>query len=147
MAVIVFEQSVQRYLAARPALRSLLGTAPPRLWVGKLPQGPTYPCVSFMRVATEPVDALDDGPSGFEFVRLQFSAWCGDYYTAKKVAETLRLELMGFRGSMDGIAVGGVSYEMGLDLYDDDARDADADTEGVHHIVSDFRFGFVSQTS
>jgi hypothetical protein len=99
----------------------------------------------FHRVSTTPVDGLDDGPGEVEYARLQFNGYSGNYYTARTVVETLRLELMGLRGTIDGTCrILGVSYEMSLDLYDDDLRDAETDSEGVHHAVSDFTVAYAA---
>lgn len=144
---IIIEQYLQRYLASRTAVTALLGS-PARLYAMKPPQSPVYPYATFHRVVTQAVDGLDDGPSATEFARVQFNAWCGNYYTAKNIAETLRLELMGLRGVIAaGVRVLSCSYDMSLDLYDDEATDpSNGSTEGVHHIASDFTFGFTAST-
>jgi len=69
------EQIIHSALLSNAALTSLIGT---RLYLCQLPPQPTYPCVTYQRIATIPLTTGPQGSGwqGMGWARFSFSGWC-----------------------------------------------------------------------
>lgn len=93
-----------------------------RVYPMQLPQGVTFPAVTFMKVSA-PRDHVQKGPSGLVSSRFQVSAWAQNYSAARQAAALVRLALIGYRGVVaSGVRIGGVLMVNERDLEEPDAK-------------------------
>lgn len=118
-------------LAADGTVAGLVTT---RIYRNKAPLGTARPYLVYQVIDSFRDHALD-GPTGLNAGRVQFSAWAATHLAAKAIADAVRASLDGYRGTLSGVAVRGVTSQNEVDLYDDDT-----DLEGV---VVDFTITFV----
>lgn len=92
-----------------------------RLYPLRLPQNPTLPAVSFVRISDTVEHTLGvDHP--IYLSRFQFSAWSAVYDEAKDVAEAVRAALSRYRGTAGGVVFSDIFFDSSLDLFDGEAR-------------------------
>ena len=124
------EEAIFSKLTSEPAVTNLVGT---RVYPSQLPQNPTYPAVVYRRVSTQwPYDL--SGPGNMGFPRFQFDCYGLSYGSVKGVAQTLRLVLSGFAGSVDGVEICGIWFLSEVDGFDPVAD--------VDRVAVDFRVSF-----
>lgn len=75
-----WESDLSAYILADPAIVALIGT---RMYPLVLPQGVTYPAVSYYLVSVTELRDLS-GPIGEEQARITFNAWAETYLQAKQ---------------------------------------------------------------
>lgn len=71
---------------------SPLTAAGTRVYPMLMPQNPTYPALTYQRIASAPVASLD-GMSNLDRVRMQVDCWALTYLAAKNLAAQVRAEL------------------------------------------------------
>jgi hypothetical protein len=115
------EQGIFEYLTAGVGtpevnVQAVIGTRfYPR---GEVPQSPTYPFATQMRIGTFWVHSAD-GDSGLAEARMQIESWALDYPTARNLSDLLRLALNGYVGEMGDFSVGGVILQDEQDAPED----------------------------
>jgi hypothetical protein len=105
-------------LAAFSGLAALVGT---RIYARKLPQGPTYPAVTYYRVSGMREESLS-GASGLAHPRYTVTAWATTYAGAQAVAEQVRLALECYRDTAPtyGVVVQSIVFLGDVDLQWDE---------------------------
>ena len=125
------EEMVVRELKATTAVAALVGT---RIYPQMAPQNTTADYLTYELVSEMPVQDMG-GTSSLVRVRLGVLCHALSYSNAKAAAAAVRTVLDGFRGTMQGVTVGGLLLEMEADAgWDDVTR--------MHVVAVDFR-GFV----
>ena len=130
------EAALFAYLSGLPAIQGLLGNpdGSVRIYRDTLPEEVAYPAMTFFRVSTPRVHALD-GPTGLASPRFQFSAWSGDVANPDgstrsgaddvlDIIDAVRVALDGYSGAMNGVAVRAIlaDEEGDRDMYDEKTR-------------------------
>lgn len=125
MALI--EQAIYERLTTYAGLAALVGA---RVYPVILPQSPALPAVTYTKVTNEHVQS-HGGASGLAMPRFQVDSWATTYASAKAVAEQVRLALLGFRGAVAGVLIGGVLAETETDVYEPETR--------IYRVSQDYR--------
>lgn len=110
----MFEEALFSFLVADTDLTALVGQ---RIYPLLLPQQPTTPAISYQRISTTPLYALN-GNQQLTKVRIQFDIFGATLADAKSVAEALHSRLDAYRGLMGSVQVGSVFRASEMDLYD-----------------------------
>lgn len=110
----MIESSLYTYITADVTVSGLIGT---RLYPLDLPQQPTAPCVTYHRVSTVPLYALD-GDADVDTVRIQIDSYDDTVLGAKTLADAIRARIGGFRGDMSGTTVQAVFLDSEQDFGD-----------------------------
>jgi hypothetical protein len=121
---MLIEAAIFKYLSE---YSGLVGS---RIYPLKLPQKPTLPAMTYQRISGMHVHS-HSGISGLARPRYQFTCWAERYDDAKATAETLRLALDGYKGTMGGVS--GVNVSGALSEGDGDIYDPDTKLSGVWH--------------
>lgn len=113
--------ALRTYLLSDPTLSGLIGT---RLHPLTLPQGSTFPAISYQVVTNSHFHTLG-GPVDLERPRIQFDVYATTYMVMDAVAEALRTALdaaSGQLGGSPGIMVQGAFLDMQRDVYESDPQ-------------------------
>jgi hypothetical protein len=122
-----FEQLLVNELQATPAVTALVGT---RIYPQAAPQGTTANYVTY-EATVMPVQA-HDGSGGLYRGRVSYLCHSVTYANAKATAAAISAALDGFSGTMQGVYVGALLWEMEADAgFDDETR--------MHVVAVDFR--------
>jgi hypothetical protein len=98
MATLTIEAGLVYKLTTTAGLTALIST---RVYLERIPQGATLPCLTYQRISTPRVLAHDtSGSAGTASPRFQFDAWATTYASAKSITDALRAALNGFRGTI-----------------------------------------------
>jgi hypothetical protein len=89
---LVIEDELRTWVEAVPAASGVGAKCYP--W-GEVPQGETYPHVSYFRVSGNRVRSLN-GPSGVSHPRIQLDFWGRTYASARTLADAVRLAIETF---------------------------------------------------
>lgn len=116
------EAALYNRLTGDPTVSGMVGL---RVYPHLLPQNPTYPAITFNRVATVPVSVLT-GAQEMSFHTMQVSAWSPSYGTAHIVAS-------GIRHALDGNNA--TRFVNQIDLFDEAAR--------LHYCALDFSIAYL----
>ena len=119
------------YLIGESTVTDLVST---RIRPNRLPQGLTFPAVTYHRVST-PHDHNLDGGSGWVRIRLQVDVWDNTYKGVEDVAEALRGVLQGYQGSMGSTYINGILLDNEVDMSE---APKDGSDKWVHHRAMDF---------
>jgi hypothetical protein len=132
MATWAIEEGLQFYLRGYMGLLALVST---RVYINRIPQEATLPCVTLHRVSTPRVHSHDSsGMTGTAYPRFQIDAWATTYSVAKAITDQLRAALNGYKGT---ITSGANSVTVQSSLVDDERYDPDLNA-GLERISSDF---------
>jgi len=94
-------EAIYSLLTTDPALAALVDD---RIHPGGLPQGPLYPCVTFVRAGRDDVRHYD-GTGKISEVRIRVSAWSRRQLEADHVAEAVRSRLVDFKGLVGSVPI------------------------------------------
>jgi len=121
------EQVLYRQLQATPAVTALVGT---RIYPNMAPQSTTSDYIIYEKVSGHPFQ--DHGSSGGLYrARISFLCHSATYSGAKAIQAALAATLDGFKGTMQGMAIGSCLQDMDADAgFDDELR--------MHVVVIDF---------
>jgi hypothetical protein len=92
------------------------------------PQEVTAPYIVFFKVSA-PREHSHDGASGLARARFQFSIFAETYLGAKQIAQALQGILQGYKGTSEGVEIGGIFYDNEVDMGYEDA---------LYHIAVDY---------
>lgn len=121
------EKVVHSVLSAHAGVVAIVGT-PARIYPVVMPQEPTYPCITYRRVASERLQGVQSDP-GMARVRLQVTSWASKYEDLKTLAEQVRLALERHGSAVTGTTIAGTTvydifmgseadaYEPELDVF------------------------------
>lgn len=126
-------EALYGWLSTDPNIAALVGT---RIYPNKLPQGSTFPQITFFKVSNPRVRNLS-GPDGLSSPRIQIDCWGLTPDSAKDVADAVRTSnigghgLDGFRGTMGSVVVQSTNFEDERDTYNPPIDDSDIGTHQV----------------
>lgn len=124
---MTIETSLGQYLEDYVAL------ADDRVYAKKLPQNPTLPALTYLRVAAVP-EYSHSGYSHLTNARFQVSCWAETYATVRQLAAQVRTALDGYSGFMGTTQIGSCFCKGDRDLEETDT--------GRQHVPLDFDIGF-----
>lgn len=111
------EEAIYSKTTTHPAIVELMST---RLYPNKLPQNPTLPAATYMRVSTPRVHTHDtSGKSGLASPRFQFDFYASSYLAAKNLAEAFRDIWEGFKGHVGNVRIDSCLSQNETDFYED----------------------------
>lgn len=122
MTITTIDEGLIAYLSAYSGLTALIST---RVYLMRIPQNATLPCLTVTRVST-PRELTHDmsGASGtLAHPRFQFDAWATTYASAKAITDQLRAALNGHTGTT------GTGITIRAALIDGEAPSFDTETE------------------
>jgi hypothetical protein len=98
MGTLTIEAGLVTKLTTTAGLTALIST---RVYLERIPQGGTLPCLTYQRISTPRVLTHDtSGSAGTAYPRFQFDAWAATYLSAKAITDALRAALNGFKGTI-----------------------------------------------
>lgn len=117
---MTIEVALHDRMAGHAGLSALVSN---RIYPLRMPQGVTFPAVTYHRVSSQPVSAFG-ADTGLEAARFQVSAWSDSRtpLAAHDVAVEIRAALQRFRGTQTGIVIQGIFLENQIDLYEPDTE-------------------------
>lgn len=98
----MIEEGLYSYLSGKAAISALVST---RVYPMLVPQGATYPAISYQKISGNHVRALSGSTAGLANPRIQINCWARTYSAAKSLAEQVRLAMDGYAGSMGSESV------------------------------------------
>jgi len=139
----MFGEGLHNFLKSNSAIQALIGTPSTRgdKTPGVFPQQasvkePTLPFIVYMEISGNNEQSLD-GPNRLMIVRYRVASWGSSYGSAKKLANTIKLQLNGFRGTFsDGSVV-----EHVMDITETDTTD-DMPEGTVYGTHTDYEFAY-----
>ncbi|OFW52739.1 MAG: hypothetical protein A2163_11610 [Actinobacteria bacterium RBG_13_35_12] len=120
---MTIEQAIKIFLLSKTGITDLVGQ---RLNYGVLPQGPTYPYLTFFRINKTNEHDIDKTD-----VYFQFDSWALTYIGAVELADEVRKALQREKGIFSGISIIQGVYQNEDYNYEPDTK--------LHHIASDFK--------
>jgi hypothetical protein len=98
MGTLTIEAGLVYKLTNTVGLTALIST---RVYLERIPQGATLPCLTYQRISTPRVHTHDtSGSAGTAYPRFQFDAWATTYASAKAITDALRAALNGYKGTI-----------------------------------------------
>ena len=122
------ELAVYTILKNDAPVAALVGT---RIFPSLAPQNAANPLIVYQRISADRITSLD-GPSGLSWARVQVDCYAETYAGAKTLSAAIRVALEGYRGTVGGVRVGGISLETDRDLYENDPE------PGLFRVTHDF---------
>jgi hypothetical protein len=110
----MIEEALVALLEGAAAVTDIAGE---RIYPVRLPRGATLPAVTYFLVSG-PRDQTQQGPSGLVPARIQVSCWAEGYDAMKSLADAIRLTLDGYRGTTEGVRIGGIELINSQDLFE-----------------------------
>lgn len=126
---MTLEQALYSYLSTYAGLTALVST---RIYPVTMPQGVTYPAVTYTRISAPRIHAMGRD-TGLASPRVQVDCWGSSYSSVKGVAAQVRAALQDFSGLMGG--AGGVTVQRAFIEGDRDLYESDTQT---HRTSMDF---------
>jgi hypothetical protein len=122
----MFGEGLHNFLKSNSSIQALIGTSSTRgdKTPGVFPmqasvKEPTLPFLAYFEISGNNEQSFD-GPNRLMVVRYRVAAWGSSYSSAKKLANTVKLALNGFRGTFsDGSVVEHVADITENDVTDD----------------------------
>lgn len=118
---MTIENAIKIFLLTKADLTAIVGT---RINYATLPQGPTYPYLTFFRVSNSAQHDIDVGT-----VLFQFDSWATTYIGAIELAIQVKKALQREKSIMSGITVIQGVYRSEDYQYEPDTK--------LHHISTD----------
>jgi hypothetical protein len=120
---MTIEQAIKIFLLTKTTITDLVGQ---RIEYGKLPQGPTYPYLTFFRINNNNAHDID-----VTSVYFQFDSWAMTYIGVVELADEVRKALQREKSVLSGINVIQGVYQNEDYNYEPDTK--------LHHVASDFK--------
>ncbi|RPI63876.1 MAG: DUF3168 domain-containing protein [Planctomycetaceae bacterium] len=92
-----------------------------RVYPNVLPQGVTYPAISFQIISETP-EYSHEGDSNLNLARVQFDCYATTQTGVRAVADALRSALTGLRTTVDNVRIGSSFLVNTLSNYEDALR-------------------------
>lgn len=112
------DESLREILRLDAGVSAIVGSA---IHMMRLPQGTKAPCISYSRVNTNPINALNTAARA-EISTYQFDAWGKTQLQARDLAHKIKLALDAYVGTVLGVAIGGIMLANEVDLYEEDTE-------------------------
>lgn len=98
MGTLSIEAGLVYKLTNTAGVTALVST---RVYLERIPQGATLPCITYQRIDTPRVTTHDtSGSAGTAYPRFQFDAWATTYASARAITDAVRAALNGYRGTI-----------------------------------------------
>ena len=110
----MIESALYTYITSDATVTGLIGT---RLYPLDLPQEPTAPAATYLRVSTNPL-YTHDGDAALDEVRIQIDSFDTTVLGAKTLAGAIRDRISGHNGDMEGTDVQSVFMDTEQDFGD-----------------------------
>ena len=120
---MIAEQAIKEFLLTKTEITSLVGQ---RINYGVLPQGPSYPYITFFRYSNPFNNDIN-----LAHTYLQIDIWSLTYTGAVKLAKVLRDTINREKRVISGIGIKQISYENEGYVYEPDTK--------LHHIDVSFK--------
>jgi hypothetical protein len=124
---MTIEQAIKIYLKTKTEITSIVGT---RLDYSKLPEGPTYPYLTFFRYSN-PVDSSIN----LAHTYLQFDSWALTYIEALNLSYALRGVINREKNILSGIGIKQITFL-------DEGYQYEPDTK-IHHVDSSYKVLYI----
>lgn len=128
----MIRSSLRTYLAAQSGISNIVGT---RIYPVALPQKATRPALTYSRVTGGHYHNLTSA-TGAAIPTFEIDCWADSYEGADVLAEAVRQEMQGLRGTWGSDAVKSVVLDDEEDSYSDPI---DASDKGVYRITLRYR--------
>ncbi len=134
----LIEEALTELITGDPGVSALISD---RFQPHPLTQGSTYPAISYMlafdvKVHSHRNDPDTNGITGLSMPLFQFDLWAVDYAGVKDLAEKLRLAIDTFRGTVLGVAINGILFQNGRDIFEERVSD---DKQRLHRILTEYQ--------
>lgn len=120
----MIEQAIHAKVLATAAITAICSS---RVYAIKVPQGATFPAISYERVSTGLRDLTHNGTNQVAEPIFQFNCFADNPKTAKQLAAELRKALHGWSGTQSGETIFRSQVINELDLWDDEIE--------IYHVV------------
>ena len=124
-------KELRTFLVADETLSDLVDS---RIYPMRLPQSPTYPCVTYSRISHQHGHHFDN-PAGHATPRIQLDFWADDFSTCKEMSEATRGILAGYSGQIESVNAMSVVLEDEIHLHEPPQHATD---EWLYHITQDY---------
>lgn len=101
-----------------------------RFFPGAIPEGQILPAAVYQQISAVHDETLD-GADGLANARFQLSAWAATRIAAKALAETIRLRLQSYRGTLGSVVIQDISLIDRRDLLEEAVNNAQQRRYGV----------------
>lgn len=98
---------------------SILATVGQRIYPIRLPQNPTLPAITYLKVSGLR-HYKTNGPQNLSRPRVQIDCWATTYAAALSLAEDVRQALEGYSGAMGTKTVQGTFFENEQEFFEDE---------------------------
>ena len=92
-----------------------------RIYPLKMPDNPTFPCVTYQRISSIREQTLS-GRVSYCDALYQIDSWSESYDTTASLAAAIFAGLEGFRGIVSTVDIQGILSQNEIDLYEDDVK-------------------------
>jgi len=123
---------------------TLLGLVSSRIYPDHAPQNATYPLIVQQCVGVTRDQSINSVPTGLSQARQQLTCWGATPASAKSVAELVRVQLDGYRGTSTNANIMGCSLEMEVGVMD---LSADNEAARKYGRAMDFAIWFEESTT
>jgi uncharacterized protein DUF3168 len=126
------ESAVFAFLAATPAITSLLGTQTAEsIYPMRAPEGVALPFLVYHKVSGHSVHSKD-GDMNLAYPHFQITCWAKEYQDAKAVQAAVRTALNGYAGpTLEGVTVPQIIVENEQDLSDPESLEYGASLDVI----------------
>jgi len=111
------EKSLYKLLKDSSPVAAIVST---RIFPNRIPQNKSYPCITYMRIATVPTDQKD-AVSGFDKIDFDVDCWSNSQTEAADLADKVRTALDRKKITTEGSTVDTIVFVRQHDGYDDGA--------------------------
>lgn len=122
------EKAFYALLSQEAAISGLVGS---HIYPLRAPEDIVAPFIVYQKISGIRWRSLG-GPSGMAQTRIQIDAYAASYAGAKTLAESIRIALDGYRGTVLGVRIGAVTLENDQDLLEEDIDPV------LHRVTMDF---------
>lgn len=112
------DESLRDLLLNNAGVVALVGQS---IHMMRLPQGTKAPCISYSRINTNPINALNTAARA-EISTYQVDAWGKTQLQARDLAHKIKLALDAYIGTSLGVSIGGIMLANEIDLYEEDTE-------------------------
>lgn len=126
------ESAIFAYLAAQPAITSLLGTqSAESIYPTRAPEGAALPMIVYHKVSGLSIHSKD-GDMNLAYPHFQITCWAKEYIDAKAVQSAVRSALNAYAGpTLEGVAVAQIIVENERDLSDPQTLEYGASLDAI----------------
>ncbi len=124
-------KAIYSILSNAAGVSALVGT---RIFPQKIPYAQDMPAITYFVIDNTP-NNTKNGPSTYDYVRCQITAFGVNYSQAQDLASEIRSALDYKTGTEAGVVISKCFFEDSNDIFDDSFGET-----GIHYVAMDFRF-------